>query len=324
MLPNSVPRNIHAPKTIAITMPTCLDPYRDPIPLDRAGNDGAGVPIPRSEAFPKEVSCHGRDAKTLLDSYVIGVSTSSRDVILRGGDRSRRSWRIGLSTHPHTNLFTQVDRTKDPDFFIRFMDEAQKPPAPGRLVGLDASEVMLAEARRRAREFDVPITFEVGDVQALPFPDDTFDVCRAERLLEHLTDPERALAEMVRVTRPGGRIVAFDFDWDTLIIDNPDKETTRTFVLSHSDSIQNGWIGRQLPRLFKEQSLEGLSIDPVQIFVHYVLAELAFGSHLALLQTNGTLDAGRAGQWWEYLQHADERGTLLISFTAFVVVGAKP
>jgi hypothetical protein len=53
------------------------------------------------------------------------------------------------------------------------------------------------------------------------------------------------------------------------------------------------------------------------------LAELAFGSHLALLQTNGTLDASRAQQWWEYLQHADERGTLLISFTAFVVVGAK-
>jgi hypothetical protein len=69
--------------------------------------------------------------------------------------------------------------------------------------------------------------------------------------------------------------------------------------------------------------LEGLSIDPVQVFVHYALAELAFGSHLALLQTNGTLDAGRAQQWWEYLQHADERGTLLISFTAFIVVGAK-
>src|SRR6476660_853037 len=113
-----------------------------------------------------------------------------------------------MSTHPHTSLFTQVDRTRDPDFFIRFMDEAQKPPtiqaskrlmlersalAPGaavldvgcgpgtsvfdmarlvgptgRLVGLDASEVMLAEARRRAKDFQVPITFEVGDVQTLP------------------------------------------------------------------------------------------------------------------------------------------------------------
>jgi SAM-dependent methyltransferase len=146
---------------------------------------------------------------------------------------------------------------------------------------------------------------------------------RAERLLEHLPDAERALTEMVRVTRPGGRIVVVDFDWDALIIDHPDKKATRTFVRSYSDSIRNGWIGRQLPRPFKEQHLEGLSIDPVQVFVHYALAELAFGSHLALLQTNGTLDAGTAQQWWKYLQHADERVTLLISFTAFTVVGAK-
>lgn len=268
-----------------------------------------------------------------------------------------------MSIHPHANLFTQVDRTKDPDFFVRFMDEAQKPAAiqvskrlmlerialapgeavlevgcgpgtdvfdmvelvgpAGRLVGLDASEVMIAEARRRAKERHVPITFEVGEVQALPFPDGTFDVCRAERLLEHLPDAGRALGEMVRVTRPGGRIAIFDFDWDTLIIDHADKETTRTIVLSYSDSIRNGWIGRQLPRLFKEQHLEALSVDPVQVFVHYALAELFLGSHLTVLQANGILSAGRAQQWWEYLQHADEQGMLLISFTAFIVVGAK-
>lgn len=93
--------------------------------------------------------------------------------------------------------------------------------------------------------------------------------------------------------------------------------------MSHSDSIRNGWIGRQLPRLFKEHRLEALSIDPVQVSVHYALAELAFGGHLALLQTNGTLSAERARQWWEYLQQADERGTLFISFTAFIVVGLK-
>lgn len=268
-----------------------------------------------------------------------------------------------MSTHPHTNLFAQVDRTKNPEFFVRFMDEVQKLPAiqasrrlmlerialapgvavldvgcgpgidlfdmvehvgpTGRLVGLDASEVMIAEARRRAHELGVPITFEVGEVQALPFPDGTFDACRAQRVLMHLPDAERALTEMVRVTRTGGRILVFDIDWDTLIVDHPDKETTRTIVRSYSDSIRNGWIGRQLPRLFKEQHLKVLSIDPVQVFVHYALAELALGSHLALLQANGTLSAGKARQWWEYLQQAEERGTLLISFTAFIVVGAK-
>ncbi len=268
-----------------------------------------------------------------------------------------------MSTQPLTGqFFTQVDHTQDPDFFVRFMDEAQKPAgiqaskrlmlermalAPGqavlevgcgpgtdifdlagivgpagRLVGLDASEVMIAEARRRASERQLAITFQAGQVQALPFPDATFDVCRASRLLEHLPDAGQALSEMVRVTRKGGRVVVFDFDWDTLIIDHPDKETTRTIVRSFSDSVQNGWIGRQLPRLFKEQHLEVLSLDPVQIFLHYALAELAFGGHLAQLQACGTLTPGQAQQWWEYLRHADKDGMLLVSFTAFIIVGA--
>lgn len=268
-----------------------------------------------------------------------------------------------MSTHPHTHLFTQIDRTKDPDFFVQFLDEAQKSPAiqaskrlmlerialvpgeavldvgcghgsdvfdmaekvgsAGRLVGLDVSEVMIAEARRRARNLPVSITFEVGEAQALPFPDGTFDVCRAERLMGYVPDAERALAEMVRVTRPGGRVLVFDFDWDTLIIDHPDKQTTRTIALAYSDSMRNGWIGRQLPRLFKQQHLQVLSLDPVQIFVHYALAEFFLGSHLTLLQTNGVLSAERAKLWWKYIQQADEHGTLLISFTTFIIVGAK-
>ena len=268
-----------------------------------------------------------------------------------------------MNTRPHTTLFSQVDRTNDPDFFVRFMDEGHKLPAiqaskrvmleriglapgeavldvgcgpgidvfdmvdhvgpSGRLVGLDASEAMIAEARRRAEAVAVPIVFEVGEVQALPFADGTFDVCRAERLLMHIPGAEQALAEMVRVTRPGGRIAVFDFDWDTLMIDHPDKDTTRAFVLSYSDSFQNGWIGRQLPRLFKEQHLQVVSLDPVQVFIHYAFAELLLGGHLAAVQANGMLSAERAREWWEYLQRADRAGTLLISFTAFVIVGIK-
>jgi ubiquinone/menaquinone biosynthesis C-methylase UbiE len=268
-----------------------------------------------------------------------------------------------MSIPPHTHLFTEVDRSSEPDFFVRFMDEAQKPSGiqaskqimldrmkvasgdailevgcgpgtdlfdlvglvgpTGRLVGLDASEVMIAEARRRAATLGLPIVFEQGDVQALPFEDASFDACRAARLLEHVPNAERALAEMARVTRHDGRIVVFDFDWETLVIDHPDKHTTRTIVLSYADSIRNGWIGRQLPRLFKEQHLDVRSFDPVQVFVHYSLAELFLGSHLTRLQTNGILSPGSAGRWWDYLRQADERGTLMISFTAFVIVGEK-
>jgi SAM-dependent methyltransferase len=70
----------------------------------------------------------------------------------------------------------------------------------GRLVGLDASEVMIAEARRRAQQLQVRVTFEVGEVDALPSPTAP-SMCVAPRLLEHVPDAEQALAEMVRVTR---------------------------------------------------------------------------------------------------------------------------
>jgi hypothetical protein len=70
----------------------------------------------------------------------------------------------------------------------------------GRLVGLDASEVIIAEGRRRASALGLPIVFEVADVQALPFDDDSFDACRAARLLEHVPNAELALTEMVRPT----------------------------------------------------------------------------------------------------------------------------
>jgi hypothetical protein len=65
------------------------------------------------------------------------------------------------------------------------------------------------------------------------------------------------------------------------------------------------------------------SVDTVQVFVHYSLAELFLGSHLAALQTDATLTADRAQQWWEQLKHVNDDETLLISFTAFIVVGAN-
>ena len=69
--------------------------------------------------------------------------------------------------------------------------------------GIDADPGMLAAARLKA-----PAAALVeGDVTALPFPDDSFDLSLAVTLLCFVEDPPRAVAELVRVTRPGGRVV---------------------------------------------------------------------------------------------------------------------
>src|SRR6266566_2612603 len=76
--------------------------------------------------------------------------------------------------------------------------------APGRVIGIDCAPEVLAQASAHASGRGVSIELRVGDVYALQLPDASFDVVHAHQLLQHLSDPVRALVEMRRVLRPGG------------------------------------------------------------------------------------------------------------------------
>jgi len=80
-----------------------------------------------------------------------------------------------------------------------------------RAEGLDATEAMLEEARKlAAREGLRNVTWHRGSVYALPFADEAFDIVSCRYAFHHLLEPARALAEMVRVCRDGGRVVLCD------------------------------------------------------------------------------------------------------------------
>ena len=84
--------------------------------------------------------------------------------------------------------------------------------APGRVVALDAAAGALEAARATLRERGLSEQVELtcGDVMALPFEDASFDVVHAHQVLQHLADPVGALAEMRRLTRPGGIVAVRD------------------------------------------------------------------------------------------------------------------
>jgi SAM-dependent methyltransferase len=97
----------------------------------------------------------------------------------------------------------------------------------GEVVGIDGSEVMLAEARMRAAGATCTVRFAVGDAGAIDEPDASFDAVRSERMLQWVPDPARAVAEIARVLRPGGRVCLTDSDWSTLDFNVGDPDIAR-------------------------------------------------------------------------------------------------
>jgi SAM-dependent methyltransferase len=84
-------------------------------------------------------------------------------------------------------------------------------PHLAAVVGLDLTPEMLAEAEqlRAARGLN-NVTFQIADAHALPYPDASVDLVTCRRAAHHFSDIDRALAEMARVLRPGGRLVIDD------------------------------------------------------------------------------------------------------------------
>jgi len=115
--------------------------------------------------------------------------------------RARAAQRaIGAQTAP----FILDLATGTGDFAIAMQNRALQ----ARVIGLDLVYEMLALAKEKNNARAIPLL--TGDALDLPFPDDTFDVITSAFMLRNVVSLERAFAEMARVLKPGGRVVALE------------------------------------------------------------------------------------------------------------------
>jgi ubiquinone/menaquinone biosynthesis C-methylase UbiE len=84
-------------------------------------------------------------------------------------------------------------------------------PPDTRLTGVDLTPAMLAQARDRAALLGIDIDLRLGDTQALDCPDGRFDAVVMTLVLSAMPESGRAIAEVRRVLRPDGRLLALDF-----------------------------------------------------------------------------------------------------------------
>jgi ubiquinone/menaquinone biosynthesis C-methylase UbiE len=113
--------------------------------------------------------------------------------------------------------------------------------APGEVLGIDSDPGVVAKAEALARTSDVDnATFQVGDAYNPGFDDRTFDVVHAHQVLQHLTDPERALRSLWRILRPGGTLAVRDSDYGGFVWSPADPALDRWMELYQQITKRNG------------------------------------------------------------------------------------
>jgi ubiquinone/menaquinone biosynthesis C-methylase UbiE len=259
--------------------------------------------------------------------------------------------------------FDRVDQAANPAFFTQFMDKSHtlqsaniyrqrmfdlldvRPEATlldvgcgagndvqdlaklvgqsGRVVGIDSSATMIQQARARTANTHLPVEYLQGDAYQLPFEENTFDGCQSSRVFKHLAEPDRALGEMLRVARPGARIVVAEADFDLIIIDIPDRTLARKMIHLACDRVRQGWMGRQLPKLFSEAGLIDIVVTGHMLSIDYAYFQMVFGGLLQEAQAAGEVSSEEVTRFWNELAQAD-REQRLFGYVGFVVGGRKP
>ena len=93
------------------------------------------------------------------------------------------------------------------------LEVARRAGRAGRVTGIDPSTEQIVRARSKAARHNVPIDFQIGVIEHLPLPDQTFDVVLSTLMMHHVPAPlkRQGLAEIARVLKPGGRLIIADF-----------------------------------------------------------------------------------------------------------------
>jgi ubiquinone/menaquinone biosynthesis C-methylase UbiE len=202
---------------------------------------------------------------------------------------------------------------------------AARLPPDGTAVGIDASHVMVAEARRRTADYQGAVrpSYAVCSASALALPGNCFDRCRTQSVLLHLSNPQAAVWEAVRVLKPAGRAVAFEFDLGTAVLDHPDRPTTRTVLDYVADAAPFGWAGRALSRLYRKAGLADVRTHTRLVPNDYAFFAFTMRRPLARLVRDGVLSPHRAVEWLHMLEERHRNGDYTGGTTGFLVTGVK-
>jgi arsenite methyltransferase len=198
--------------------------------------------------------------------------------------------------------------------------------ASGSVVGIDASESMLAISSHRCEAHD-NVEFKHGLATALPVPDASFDAALSVQVLEYVADVARALAEIHRSLRSGGRVVIWDVDWSTVSWHTEDESRMRRVLDAWDEHLADPALPRRLSALLLSAGFDNVAMHAHPFATNALDSQTYGGALVPLLKDfvigrNG-IDSDEAAAWESEQRALNDQGRFFFSCTQFCFIGEK-
>ena len=205
-------------------------------------------------------------------------------------------------------------------------EAAQFVGASGRVSGIDISADQTSAARERCKDL-AHVEFQVADIADIPFGENAFDVVFGVQVLEYVADLERAVSEIGRVIRTGGRFAVLATNWSSVVWNSDDRE--------RMERVLEVWDGHapfpNLPALLPERlRRNGFQVTQQRAvpIINAVYSDNSFSRWLAPMVKGyvvgqGVLPADVVEEWAAEFAELDQRGAYWFSSTPVLTEAVK-
>jgi ubiquinone/menaquinone biosynthesis C-methylase UbiE len=196
----------------------------------------------------------------------------------------------------------------------------------GRVCGIDISEDMLAMSRKRCAD-QAWAEFKRADATSLPYANDRFDAVVSTQVYEYIADVPAALAELYRVTRPGGRVVVLDTDYDSLVVHTENTERMERVLSAWNEHFVHAGLPRILSGYLRDAGFTIRHRDVIPMFnpeYHdntYAKQMLAMMASFAVGRKGVSRE--EASAWYNEFEELGKQGKFFFSLNRYLFVADK-
>ncbi|MBM9518598.1 methyltransferase domain-containing protein [Desulforhopalus vacuolatus] len=196
----------------------------------------------------------------------------------------------------------------------------------GRVVGIDNSLDMLALAARRCKELP-QVQLKKGSVEKIPEKDNSFDAVSCVQVLLYVHDVSKALGELHRVLKRGGRVVLLETDWRGVVLNSSDEILSQRMFAAWDDAVPSPNLPVQLAPLLRAQGFTAVRVEPVPLLNtsympdNFAVDTLKWVAHYAREQ--GAVSEEEAVSWLADFVRSGEKNEFFFCVNRFLFSAVK-